>query len=162
MTRMRVFVVPIASMLFATACGGSDDSASTTTPLLQPQTPQPVGIEPIRYSQWCLPALIPRATFAREIAILTANGFEFVSNAPLPNAQCDSFPTLIESSDTQGVQLCGDQVGYLTLIPADTAGSVFASVEKPDPDVTSVGITSMIDVLDPGALPLISTSDLTC
>lgn len=93
---------------------------------------------------------------------LTANGFEFVSNAPLPNGVCDEFPTLIENTAGQGVQICDGIVGYLTLIPTDTVGAFFASIEKPDPDVIGVGLTSSVEIADPTSVPEIDPAALTC
>jgi hypothetical protein len=95
-------------------------------------------------------------------SINTATGFEFVSNAPLPNGACDDFPTLIENSADQGVQICDDRVGYLSLIPTGVPGTLFASIEKPDPDVTGVGITGSVDMPDPSVLPEISHDQLAC
>ena len=93
---------------------------------------------------------------------LTANGFEFVSNASLPNGVCDTFPTLIASTEAQGVQVCDGVVGYLTLIPAGTTGTFFASIEKPDPDVTGVGLTTAVEISDPSLLPEIDPAALSC
>ena len=93
---------------------------------------------------------------------LTANGFEFVSNAPLPNGACDTFPTLIENTDTQGVRVCDGVVAYVTLIPAGTTGTFFASIEKPDPDVIGVGLTTAADISDPALLPEIDVAALSC
>ena len=95
-------------------------------------------------------------------SVLTAGGFEFVSNAELPNASCPDFPTLIESNAGQGVQLCDGQVGYLTLIPSDTTGTLFASVEAPGPGGGGAGITSSVDVPDPSALPEIDPAVIAC
>ena len=87
---------------------------------------------------------------------------DFVSNAELPNAACPDFPTLIESSDTQGVQICDGRVGYLTLIPADTAGQLFASIEKPDPTVSGVGVTGAVVLSDASQLPEVDPAALAC
>jgi hypothetical protein len=94
----------------------------------------------------------------------TVDGFVFVSNASLPNASCPDFPTLIDSDENQGVQLCDGRVGYRTLIPADTVGQLFASVERPDPDPTvqGVGITGFVEVLDPASLPELTAEQLAC
>ena len=92
----------------------------------------------------------------------TANGFGFVSNAPLPNGACDDFPTLVDNSASQGVQICNGQVGYLSLIPTGTAGTLFASIERPDPDVEGVGITGSVDLPDPSVLPEITHDQLAC
>lgn len=93
---------------------------------------------------------------------LTAGGFQFVSNAPLPNGVCDDFPTRVDNTDTQGVKICDGLVGYLTLIPSDTVGTFFASIEKPDPDVVGVGLTSSVDIADPSAVPEIDPAALSC
>ncbi len=93
---------------------------------------------------------------------LTGNGFEFVSNAPLPAGACDDFPTRIDNSPAQGVVICNGVVGYLTLIPSGTVGTFFASIEKPDPDVIGVGITSMVTISDPASIPEIDPSVLSC
>ena len=93
---------------------------------------------------------------------LTANGFEFVSNAPLPNGACDTFPTLIENTDAQGVRTCNGVVAYLTLIPAETTGTFFASIEKPDPDVIGVGLTTAVEISDPSILPEVDAAALSC
>jgi hypothetical protein len=95
-------------------------------------------------------------------SVLTDTGFEFVSNAPLPDASCDNFPTLIDNTADQGVQICDGQVSYLTLIPADTPGTVFASLEAPAPDVGGVGISASTEVADPSSAPEIDAAVLTC
>jgi hypothetical protein len=95
-------------------------------------------------------------------SVLTVDGFEFVSNAPLPAGACDDFPTLIDNSADQGVMICDGLVGYLTLIPSDTVGTFFASIEKPDPDVQGVGLTSAVDIPDPAAVPEIDPAVLSC
>lgn len=93
---------------------------------------------------------------------LTQSGFDFVSNAELPNAACPGFPTRIDSDATRGVQICGDQVGYLTLIPSDTVAQVFASVEAPDDAVGGYGITAPALIDDPSAVPEIDPASLSC
>lgn len=92
----------------------------------------------------------------------TGATFEFISNAPLPAGVCDDFPTLIENTDTQGVKICNGVVGYLTVIPSDTVGTFFASIEKPDPDVVGVGLTSMVEIADPASVPEIDPAALSC
>lgn len=93
---------------------------------------------------------------------LVGGGFDFVSNAELPNGSCPDFPTRIENSATRGIQVCDGQVSYLTLIPADTAGQVFASIEKPVPDVQGVGLASAAVLDDPSQLPEIDPTQLAC
>ena len=89
-------------------------------------------------------------------------GFDFVSNAELPDAACPDFPTRIENSASQGVQVCDGQVAYLTLIPTDTSGQLFSSVERPVPDVNGVGLTGAVVLADPSVLPEIDPADLAC
>jgi hypothetical protein len=95
-------------------------------------------------------------------SLRTASGFSFVSNAPLPNGVCDDFPTLINNTPNQGVQLCAGRVSYLSLIPTGTVGTLFASVERPDPDVSGVGITGLVELTDPSVLPGITREQLAC
>ena len=93
---------------------------------------------------------------------LTANGFEFVSNAELPNGSCPGFGTRIDNSGTQGVKVCDGQVAYLTLIPSDTVAQLFSSIEKPDPDVLGVGLTGSVALADPSSLPDVDPAALEC
>jgi hypothetical protein len=95
-------------------------------------------------------------------SVLTANGFEYVSNAELPNGSCPDFGTRIDNSAVQGVQVCDARVGYLTLIPAGTAGQLFSSIEKPDPDVAGVGLAGSATLGDPSLLPEIDPAALAC
>lgn len=92
----------------------------------------------------------------------TTAGFDFVSNAPLPGTSCDGFPTLIESNATQGVQICGDTVSYLTLIPTDFAAVLYASIERPVDGVGGVGLTGFVLVEDPSTVPEIIPALLSC
>lgn len=96
--------------------------------------------------------------------LIEEEGFDHVSNAPLPDASCDSFPTLIENTADQGVQICEDRVSYLTHIPSDQAGVLFASLEA---EVESagggvVGLTSTVEVDDPESVPEVEVSALAC
>lgn len=91
----------------------------------------------------------------------TTAGFDFVSNAPLGDTDCSSFPTIIESTDTQGVQVCGDRVSYLTLIPRDYSAVLYSSIELPVAD-DGVGVTGFTLVDDPAILPEIDPALLSC
>lgn len=95
-------------------------------------------------------------------SVLTAAGFEFVSNAELPNGACPDFATRIDNGPTQGVKVCDGTVGYLTLIPSETVGTFFASIEKPVPEVRGVGLTSTVDITDPSVVPEIDPAALSC
>ena len=74
----------------------------------------------------------------------------------------NNYQTRIENSSTQGVQICGDQVGYLTVIPSDTVAQVFASVEAPDDAVGGYGITAPALIDDPSVVPEIDPASLSC
>lgn len=95
---------------------------------------------------------------------LATGDFDHVSNAPLPQASCEGFGTLIENTADQGVQICGDRVSYLTLIPSETAGVLFASIEAPEEaaDGGGVGLTSAVQVEDPSAVPEVAVGLLAC
>jgi hypothetical protein len=91
----------------------------------------------------------------------TTAGFDFVSNAALGDTGCSTFPTIIESTDTQGVQVCGDRVSYLTLIPSDMIALLYSSIELPV-DGDGVGITGFALVEDPATIPAIDPALLSC
>jgi hypothetical protein len=93
---------------------------------------------------------------------LLSTEFQFVSNAELVSGACPDFPNLIASNASQGVQVCNGQVGYLTLIPSDTSGQVFASIEKPVPDIEGVGLTGSATIGDPAEVPEIDPTLLAC
>ena len=92
----------------------------------------------------------------------TTAGFDFVSNAAVPGMSCDGFSTLIESTDAQGVQICGDRVSYLTLIPADHVAVLYSSIERPTDGGGGVGVTGFVLVEDPTILPEIDPASLRC
>ncbi len=95
---------------------------------------------------------------------LPTGDFDHVSNAPLPQASCADFATLIENTADQGVQICGERVSYLTLIPSETAGVLFASIEAPEESAGGggVGLTSAVQVDDPSAVPEVEIGLLAC
>ena len=95
-------------------------------------------------------------------SVLTSVGCEFVSNAGLDETLCGALPTFIPSDASGGLQLCDGTVSYLTLIPADTPGRYFASIETPTPDGNGVGVTGSVLVEDPSSLPEIDPSTVSC
>ena len=105
--------------------------------------------------------LVPDAPACPGNSAQTTAGFDFVSNAALPGMSCDDFPTLIESDASQGVQLCGTTVSYLTLIPSDYAAVLYSSIERPV-DGGGVGVTGFVLVEDLTTLPEIDPSLLSC
>lgn len=75
--------------------------------------------------------------------------FEAVSNSPVTDGACDGAPagsTILDGSDGDGVMICGDQVGYLTIIPADAEGTLFASMVEfsgPEEGISYVGMAAV-------------------
>ena len=93
-----------------------------------------------------------------------ATGFDYVSNALLADATCEGFRTLIENTAEHGVQICDGRVSYLTLIPSDTVGALFASLEVLEASAGGggVGLTGSVHVDDPSAAPEVEVSLLAC
>lgn len=104
--------------------------------------------------------LSPQAPACPGNSAQTQAGFDFVSNSPLPGVECD-FPTLIESDENQGIQLCGDRVAYLTLIPSTYVSVLWSSVERQIGD-GGVGVTGAVLVEDPSLAPEIDPATLSC
>ena len=84
----------------------------------------------------------------------TAAGFEHVSNAPTAPGGCEGFDATLAAGPV-GVRRCDDEVLYLTAIPADTAGVLFASIETQyETPGSVVGLTSAADPADVDAPPI--------
>ena len=92
----------------------------------------------------------------------TTAGFDFVSNAAVAGMSCDVLWPFVESNASQGVQVCGGLVSYLTLIPSDLAAVLYASIELPVDEVGGVGIGSAVPVADPTVVPEIDPAVLAC
>ncbi len=94
-------------------------------------------------------------------SIFTDGGFLHISNAPTEAGACTGATTLVPLPT--GVKLCGEQVLYLTDIPADLAGDLYGSIEIYLADGTIIGLTSTATA-DAAAAPeidLSSCSDVT-
>jgi hypothetical protein len=74
-------------------------------------------------------------------SIQTATGFQFVSNSPAEAGACEGATTL-PAEATAGVILCGDEVLYVTQIPAGSEGILFGTIEVFLADGTIIGLTS--------------------
>ncbi|MFQ5945055.1 MAG: hypothetical protein ACE5NC_02245, partial [Anaerolineae bacterium] len=61
-------------------------------------------------------------------SILTAQGFEFVSNAPTEEGACEGFTTL-SADPLVGPRVCQEIVLYVTAIPSDEEGTLFGTLE---------------------------------
>jgi hypothetical protein len=76
-------------------------------------------------------------------SIQTDAGFEHVTNAPTKGNACEGATSL--ASPTAGVRTCGPLVFYITEIPEDTKGDLFASVERYEGRGRIVGVTGVVD-----------------
>jgi hypothetical protein len=91
----------------------------------------------------------------------TAAGFEHVSNAPTEAGACEHFDGTL-ATDPVGVRRCGEDVLYLTAIPADVEGVLYASIETQYQTPGSVvGLTSVADPAG-AAPPKIDLDDPAC
>ncbi len=102
--------------------------------------------------------LAPELAVCPGNSIQTSTGFEHVSNAPLAGADCSFAPVVAEAPN--GVVTCNRMVSYVTLIPADTEGALFGTVEVMT-DGVGVGLTSQV-VADPASIPEIGREIIDC
>ncbi|MEM7275092.1 MAG: hypothetical protein AAF547_18565, partial [Actinomycetota bacterium] len=91
-------------------------------------------------------------------SIMLPAGFDFVSNAPLNDADCSFAPSI--AAPPQGVVTCDGFVSYVTLIPAGTEGVLFGTVELMV-DGVGVGLTSQAQA-DPANMPEVSRGLIDC
>lgn len=77
-------------------------------------------------------------------SIQTANGFEFVSNAPTTPGACTGEEATLALPPV-GVRFCtslaAGSFAYVTAIPVGAEGVLYASIEKPQADGSIVGVT---------------------
>jgi hypothetical protein len=91
----------------------------------------------------------------------TAAGFEHVTNAPTDPGGCEGFDATLAAGPV-GVRRCGSEVLYLTAIPADVEGTLFASIEtRYEVEGSVVGLTGMAGPTD-GQPPVIDLDDPAC
>jgi hypothetical protein len=76
-------------------------------------------------------------------SIQTESGFEHVTNSPTDEGACEGAENL--AAPDEGVQRCGPLVLYITEIPEDTEGDLFASVERYEENGTIVGATGVVE-----------------
>lgn len=82
----------------------------------------------------------------------TDAGFEHVSNSPTEDGACKGAQNVAGLDG--GVRICGPLVLYITEIPEDTEGDLFASVERYAKRGRIVGVTGVV-AADPSAAPSI-------
>jgi hypothetical protein len=76
-------------------------------------------------------------------SIQIGSGFQHVTNMPTAEGACEGVATLAQPPI--GPRICGDQVLYLTAIPAGTKGILWASINSQQPDGTYVGLAGTVD-----------------
>jgi hypothetical protein len=82
-------------------------------------------------------------------SIQTDSGFEHVTSSPTGEGACEGAPNL--AGPDAGVRTCGPLVLYITEIPEDTEGDLFASVERYEGE-RIVGVTGVVEA-DMSAAP---------
>lgn len=89
-------------------------------------------------------------------SIQTPSGaFEFLTNAPTGSGACSGASPVLQPP--AGVQLCGDDVFYVTSIRVATEGTLFGTIEVYREDATIIGLTSQVTA-DAAAAPEIDLS----
>jgi hypothetical protein len=85
-------------------------------------------------------------------SVQTDSGFEHVTNSPTEDGACEGAQNI--AGLDAGVRICGPLVLYITEIPEDTEGDLFASVERYAQRGRIVGVTSVV-ATDSSAAPKI-------
>jgi hypothetical protein len=75
-------------------------------------------------------------------SIQTDAGFEHVTNSPTEEGACEGAPTIAGSG--AGVRTCGPLLLYITEIPEETGGDLFASLERYERSGKIVGVTGVV------------------
>ena len=88
-------------------------------------------------------------------SIQTATDFEFLTNAPTGAGACSTASPVLQPPN--GVQLCGDDVLYVTSIRVATEGTLYGTIERYPGDGSIIGLTSQVTA-DAAAAPEIDLS----
>jgi hypothetical protein len=75
-------------------------------------------------------------------SIQTDSGFEHVTNSPTEEGACEGAPTI--AGPGAGVRTCGSLLLYITEIPEDTKGDLFASLERYERNGKIIGVTGVV------------------
>jgi hypothetical protein len=76
-------------------------------------------------------------------SVQTDSGLEHVTNSPTRGEACKRAPNLARPS--AGVRTCGELLFYITEIPDDTEGDLFASVERYAANGTIIGVIGVVN-----------------
>lgn len=93
----------------------------------------------------------------------TTRQLEHLANSPSAEGACDSAgagQVVIAPAD-RGVRACGDEVAFITGIPAETTGVLYASLMTFRGDGTGVGISSRFETTT-GPMGELDASSLSC
>ena len=88
-------------------------------------------------------------------SIQTATGFEFITNAATGAGACLGASPILQPP--AGVQLCGDDVLYVTAIRVTAEGTLFGTIEVYREDGSIIGLTSQVTA-DSAAAPEVDLS----
>ena len=83
-------------------------------------------------------------------SVQTGAGFEHVTNSPTEEGACEGAENL--AGPDAGVRTCGPLLLYITEIPENTEGDLFASLELYQEDGTIIGVTGVVEA-DMSAAP---------
>lgn len=75
-------------------------------------------------------------------SIQTDAGFEHVTNSPTEEGACEGAPDI--AGPDAGTRICGPLLLYITEIPEDTEGDLFASVERYQRNGKIIGVTGVV------------------
>jgi hypothetical protein len=78
-------------------------------------------------------------------SLQVGNEFDHLTNSPTePGDPCEDHPDIVLAGEGSGVRICGDLVLYISEIPLDAEGTLFASVERYQEDGAIVGLTGSV------------------
>jgi hypothetical protein len=83
-------------------------------------------------------------------SVQTGAGFEHVTNSPTEEGACEGAENL--AGPEAGVRTCGPLLLYISEIPENTEGDLFASLEVYQEDGTIIGVTGVAEA-DMSAAP---------
>lgn len=91
------------------------------------------------------------------------NQLEHLSSSPTAVGACDTAGAgeVMRAPADRGVRVCGAVVSYITAIPAETAGVLYASLTAFRGNGTGVGISSRLETTA-GPIAELDASDLSC
>ncbi len=113
-----------------------DMATSTGLDFTEDELPAPPGVAEVRWYTYQDRYVVAFSGFDASQAgplcpgasILTAAGFEFVSNAPTEEGACEGFPTLTTDPIVEA-RICQGTLFYVTLVSNELQGTLYGSLE---------------------------------